>query len=294
MLSRSEAHREIGSAIKKRNRWIAWRSGVVIAAIGIVSTLLLYAVIAHLQAVGESAAAIAMPEMHMKNMAVFWAFPILQASGLTGLFFAYFSIVLGLLQSGRTPSWLPLSYRQIERFHRQLGLLIVGLVAVHVVATALDAMGDSWQTVLIPGQWAYLGWPQAVPGYNLGIFAIYTLALTAPTFYLRHIIRADRWRFIHRFVLVFYALSFWHALILGVDVGSYRWIRPLMWVAQLPLLVLFIKRLLEPRNKRYNGSPVRRVLLTVMRYGLVVISGATIVAILIIVVSGQSGFIPTV
>jgi predicted ferric reductase len=183
--------------------------------------------------------------------------PILQASGLTGLFFAYFSIVLGLLQSGRTPSWFPLSYRQVDRLHRQLGLLILGLVAVHVVATALDAMGDSWQTVLIPGPWAYLGWPQAVLGYNLGIFAIYMLVLTAPTFYLRRMIRPDRWRFIHRFVLIFYLLSFWHALILGLDVGSYGWIRPVMWIAQIPLLALFIQRLQQPRQNQQNLSPTR-------------------------------------
>lgn len=266
----------------------------MIAIVGILPTLLLFAVIAYLQARGESAAALAMPDMHMKNIAVFWSFPILQASGLTGLFFAYFSIVLGLLQSGRTPVWFPLSYRQIDRFHRQLGLLIIGLVAVHVVATAFDAMGDSWQTVLIPGEWALLGWPQAVLGYNLGIFAPYLLALTAPTFYLRRIIRADRWRFIHRFVLIFYIFSFWHALILGLDVGSYGWIRPLMWGAQIPLLALFMLRLLETRNDRRNLSPAQQLLLKVIRYGLVVLSGAGIVAILVIVGSGRSGFIPTV
>jgi hypothetical protein len=54
---------------------MAWRSGMLIAVIGILPTLLLYALIAHLQSLGESAAAIAMPDMYMKNMAIFWAFP---------------------------------------------------------------------------------------------------------------------------------------------------------------------------------------------------------------------------
>ena len=294
MLSQDEARVASRLAAKRRAYWIAWRSGMLIAATGILLTLLLYLVIAHLQASGESAAAIAMPEMHMTNMLQYWSFTVLQASGLTGLLFAYFSIMLGLLQAGRAPAWLPLSYRQIDRFHRQLGLLIIGLVAVHVVATVFDAMGDSWQTVLIPGMWAQLGWPQAVWGYNLSIFALYLLVLTAPTFYLRRMLRADRWRFIHRFVLVFYVLSFWHALILGLDVGSYGWLRPLMWSAQIPLLALFILRLLEPRNNSRNLSPARQLLLKVMRYGLVGISAAGILAILLIVLSGQSGFIPTV
>jgi methionine sulfoxide reductase heme-binding subunit len=187
-----------------------------------------------------------------------------------------------------------MSYRQIDRLHRQLALLVIGLVGVHVVATAFDAMGDSWKTVLVPGQWALLGWPQAVWGYNFGIFAMYILALTAPTFYLRRIIRPGRWRFIHRFVLVFYVLSLWHALILGLDVGYYSWIRPTIWLMQLPLLALFVKRLIQPTQSRRTLSPARQMFLKAIRYGLVRLSIAGMVAILVIVLTGQSGFIPTV
>ena len=229
-----------------------------------------------------------------ENIARYWSFPLLQASGLTGLFFAYFSVFLGLLQSGRAPSWFPMSYRQIDRLHRQLALLVIGLVVVHVVATAFDAMGDSWETVLIPGQWALLGWPQEVWGYNLGIFAMYLLCLTVPTFYFRRIIRPGKWRFLHRFVLVFYVHSLWHALILGLDVGYCAWIRPTMWLAQLPLLALFIKRLIQPTQRRRNLSPARQVFFKTIRYGLVGFSLAAMVAILIIVLAGQSGFIATV
>jgi hypothetical protein len=45
------------------------------AVVGVLATLLLYAVIAHLQALGESAAAQAMPDMGMKNMTLYWSFP---------------------------------------------------------------------------------------------------------------------------------------------------------------------------------------------------------------------------
>jgi hypothetical protein len=294
MLSRSRSKFEAVKESRNRHRVSAVRSGTVVAALGVLTTLLLYAGIAHLQALGESAAAQAMPDMGMKNMALYWSFPILQASGLTGLFFAYVSVFLGLLQSGRAPSWFPMSNRQIDRLHRQLALLVIGLVVVHVVATAFDAMGDSWKTVLIPGQWALLGWPQAVWGYNLGIFALYILALTAPTFYLRRIIRPGRWRFLHRFVLVFYVLSLWHALILGLDVGYYAWIRPTLWLVQLPLLALFIKRLLQPTQNRRNFSPARLMWLGAIRFGLVGLSVAGMIAILVIVLAGQSGFIHTV
>jgi DMSO/TMAO reductase YedYZ heme-binding membrane subunit len=123
---------------------------------------------------------------------------------------------------------------------------------------------------------------------------MYILALTAPTFYLRRIIRPGRWRFLHRFVLLFYVLSLWHALILGLDVGYYSWIRPLIWLAQLPLLALFIKRLIQPTQSRRNLSPARQMFLKTIRYGLVGLSAAGMVVILVIVLTGRSGFIPTV
>lgn len=75
---------------------------------------------------------------------------LLQASGLAGLAFAYLSVLLGLQQSARALPGLPFSYRQRDRLHRQISLLVIGLVLVHVVTTALDAMGDSWKTALIP------------------------------------------------------------------------------------------------------------------------------------------------
>jgi hypothetical protein len=58
---------------------------------------------------------------------------LLQASGLAGLAFAYLSVLLGLQQSARVLPGVPLSYRQIDRLHRRIFLLVIGLVLVHVV-----------------------------------------------------------------------------------------------------------------------------------------------------------------
>ena len=272
----------------------AMRSAVIITVAGVAVTLALYVWIARLQAHNDSPAAISMSSMHMNNMTKYWSFPVLQASGLAGLAFAYLGAILGLQQSGRAASWFPLSYRQIDQVHRQLSLLVIGLVAVHVLATALDAMGDSWKTVLIPGQWASLGWPQAVWGYNIGIFAVYLLVLVAPTFYLRRMIGVRRWRFLHRFVLVFYGLSLWHALILGLDIGAYSWVRPAIWVLQVPLLILLIRRLRSPLRSDRKMSPGRHLAVLAVRYGLQAASAAAIVAIASLVLTGQSGFIATV
>jgi len=269
-------------------------SGLMITAVGIAVTLALYVWIARLQSQNRSPAALAMSSMGMSDMSKYWSFPVLQASGLAALLFAYLGAVLGLQQSGRAASWFPLSYRQIDRAHRQISLLVIGLVTVHVLATALDAMGDSWKTVLIPGQWAALGWPQAVWGYNAGIFAVYLLVLVAPTFYLRRMIGMRRWRFAHRFVLVFYGLSVWHALILGLDVGYYSWLRPVIWLLQVPLLALLIRRLRSPLRADRKVPRYQRIAVLAARYGLQAASAAAIAGIVALVVAGHSGFIATV
>lgn len=64
-------------------------SGTVVTVLGLLTFLPLYVWIYNLQAVGKSPAAIAMPEMHIRKMDVFWAVPILQASGLAALIWSY-------------------------------------------------------------------------------------------------------------------------------------------------------------------------------------------------------------
>jgi sulfoxide reductase heme-binding subunit YedZ len=198
-----------------------------------------------------------------------------------GLAFAYVSVLLGLQPSVPAVRRRPATYQRVNRAHRQVGLVVVGLVLVHVTATVLDGMGNTWQTVIIPGYVGTQGWPAATWGFNSGIFAVYALLLLGPSFYLRRWIGMRRWRFLHRFVLVFYGLSVWHALVLGLDVSHYPWIRPTIWLAQVPLLVMVIARV-----RRSQKSPVRQAILIACSVG--------ILAVVIIVAAGDSGFINTV
>ena len=234
-----------------------------------------YAWIWTLQAEGRSAAALDMADMGMTDVDKYWAFPVLQASGLIGLLFAYVTILVGLMQS----SWYAKRFG-LHQLHRQLSLMVIGLVLVHIAATVFDAMGNSWITVLIPGQVAATGWPEAEWGFDTGIFALYALLLTAPTYYLRHRIGVGRWKILHRFVVVFYVLALWHTFLLGLDVSHYQWVRPAIWLAQIPLLVLLVSRLRE------TGALGRR--------SSVALSAAAVTAVCLLVVTGNSGFIPTV
>jgi len=270
------------------------RSATVVAVIGVAATLAVAARIYALQSAGRSAAAIAMAaDMNMRDVKTFWSFPLLQASGLIGLLFAYVAALLGLWQAnlkaaGRIPK------RWLEPLHRHVALIVVGLVIAHMLTTSLDAMGDSWRTVLIPGTWAQKGWPQAVTGYNTGIAAAYVLLLVAPSFYLRGFFGARRWRVLHRLVLVFYLLSIWHAMILGLDLAYYAWLRPLIWLAQIPLLILLMRRLYRSIMTSPTRIGLRALLVRSACAGLFLASAAATAGVLFIVLTGRSGFIPTV
>jgi len=269
------------------------KSAWLVSVVGVLAFAALYLFILHLQSQDRSAAALGMSSMHMNHLRTFWSFPILQASGLVGLIAAYLAVLLGLQQSRRAVGWLKLDYRSIDQFHRQIALLTLGLVVVHAIATVFDAMGDSWRTVLWFNGWANAktGWPAAVWGYDIGIIAFYTLIILGPTFYLRRNIGVARWKYLHRFILIFYIGSVWHSLILGLDMSYYSWIRPVTWLLQIPLLWLFAKRFKElaHKNSAKKGSPRYLTSQT-----LVAIAYAGMLAALIIVFTGNSDFIANV
>ena len=270
------------------------RSAITVFVIGGLLTVVLAAKINLLQSIGKSAAAIAMAaDMDMRKMGTYWSFPILQSSGLVGLLFAYVGALLGLWQAinktaGRSATLT------IERVHRHVALFVVVLVLVHMVATALDAMGDSWRTVLIPGTWAKQGWAAAVTGYNTGIAAAYLLVLVGPSYYLRSRLRPNCWRFVHRLVLGFYLLSIWHSMILGLDLAHYAWLRPMIWLAQIPLLVLLMARIYQPMTATPTEAGLPGLLTRVACVGLFILCAAGSSGLLYLVLTGRSGLIATV
>lgn len=269
------------------------KSAWSVTAIGVLAFLAIYAFIYHLQSQDKSAAALGMSSMHMNHMSKFWSFPVLQASGLVGLVAAYLAVLLGLQQSRRAVGWLKLDYRSIDTLHRHIALLTLGLVIVHAVATVFDAMGDSWRTVFWFNGWAnaQTGWPAAVWGYDIGIIAFYTFLLLGPTFYLRRKVGVQVWKYLHRFILVFYIGSIWHAMILGLDMSHYGWIRPTTWLLQIPLLWLLAKRFSELAKKNESKKSSLGYLVSQLLVG---ISYAGIIAAVVIVLTGHSDFIANI
>lgn len=290
---------------RRRQRQETVRSALVILVLGALTTAVLYAWIFREQSFGKSAAATAMPSMHMDRMEVFWSFPLLQAAGLAALIWAYIGVALGLMESGGAARWrwLPLTPPQRLRLHRHISLLVLGLILVHVFATAVDGMGDNLLTVLIPDQ---SSWAAARFAYNIGIIAFYLAILVGPTYYIRRKIGSTRWRLIHRLAAIVYILSVWHALLLGADIAFYGWVRPFMWLMQLPLLLLFIRRLLESARisrasektspssgsgdlaRTFSPAPV---IVQGLCYTLVAVAGVAALGVLAVVVTGNANFV---
>lgn len=240
----------------------------------------------HLQSQGRSAEAKGMPWMPMHDMDVYWAVPIIMATGVAALIWSWISVMLGLLDSGKPIGWLPLTRAQIDRFHRQVSLLVLALVVVHAVMTVYDAMGDTWLSVFVPGKQVWAPW-----GYSVGIVALYLSVLLGPTYYLRRWIGPSTWRYLHRFSLLVYILSLWHTLLVGADVSENGWVRPTLWLAQLPVLALLAYRVARPlrRSRTEVGAPTDAQ--APIRWATVACVVAVAVVVVAIVTTGNAGII---
>ncbi|WP_229294165.1 ferric reductase-like transmembrane domain-containing protein [Staphylococcus lloydii] len=270
--------------IDERTFW----SGMIVVWLSILMFTPLFIFIFIRQSQGLSPAEFAMPDMNMAQMGVYWSYPILQASGIIALFWSYLSVLLGLMTSSKGIKWLPIKKAKINSLHRQISLLVIGMILVHAVATSFNNMGDSFITSFIPWQ---APWEGGNFSYNLGIFGFYLAILLGPTFYLRSKLSTKAWLFAHRFTLLIYILSLWHTLVLGTNISYYSWVEPFIWILQIPLLLLLIRRLLKSSisKKKYtkNGYFWNRII----RYGMVGLCGGAIIIVFIIILTGNTGFL---
>jgi methionine sulfoxide reductase heme-binding subunit len=264
------------------------RSALIVLVLGALTVLVFYLPFRHLQAHDRSAPALEMSSMHMNRGTKFWAVPLLQASGFAALIWAYLGLTLGLLEpaAAARSHWLPFTGSTRVRLHRQISLLVLGLILVHAIATACDAMGDNIVTAFVPFEETY---KPVVWSFDLGIFALYLGVLVGPTYYARRLVGTNRWRTVHRLAGVVYLLALWHALLIGDDVAHYPWVHPLIWLLQIPLLLLFAQRLVvQAQASRASGGGVVRAI----SLALAAVAALGVIGIVVLVASGSySSFI---
>jgi hypothetical protein len=166
---------------------------------------------------------------------------LLRATGVAALAWAYAGLLIGLLVGIRVPRRL-LAYRAaVITVHRQLNLAALALIAAHVVSFAVFTPGGSWLVALVP-QTA----PVGPLGYSAGLAAFYLAIILGPSYYLRERIGRRVWLVAHQLAAATYALALWHTLVLGADARIDGVWRTLLWVLQVPLLLLFWLRLIRP------------------------------------------------
>jgi methionine sulfoxide reductase heme-binding subunit len=166
---------------------------------------------------------------------IFWITS--RAAGTAALVLSSASVGAGLLISGRGGPRKGLG-GDARALHEALSLATLVAIAVH----GASLLGDQFlhPTVLdisIPFSGAYRTfWTGA------GIVAGWGLASLGLSYFAREWIGRSRWRALHRFTALFWALGIAHTLGSGTDAGQ-PWFLLLVAVSAAPALVLLLGRL---------------------------------------------------
>ncbi len=130
------------------------------------------------------------------------------------------------------------------KLHEDMALIALVAIVVH----GLALLGDTWlkpglSGIAVPFSMSYR------PAFTgLGIIAGYLALLLGPSFYLRRLIGARRWRKLHRLTPIVWVLAAVHTLGSGTDGGT-LWLRAVV-LAPLPVLAyLLVVRLLTQRAR---------------------------------------------
>ncbi len=135
-----------------------------------------------------------------------------RAAGIATLVFLTASVLLGIATSYRwsTPAWPRFV---IEFVHRNVSLLVVAFLAIHVVAVVADSFAPiGWKDVLIP-----FASPYRPIWLGLGTLACDLLLALTITSLLRHRIGFRTWRVVHWSAYLCWPLAVVHGLATGSD-----------------------------------------------------------------------------
>lgn len=146
----------------------------------------------------------------LDSVQVWWY--VTRASGLTGYFLLWFSMVWGFGIGSKIFQPI-LEGTFTYDFHEHLSLIGLGFIVLHVIVLLFDKfLPFNLLQILIPFTDSYR--PLWV---GLGIISFYIMMLVTVTFYLRQQIGSAAFRYIHILSLVSYIGSTLHGLFAGTD-----------------------------------------------------------------------------
>jgi hypothetical protein len=153
------------------------------------------------------------PVLALSGGSVTWY--IARATGVVTLGFLTASVLLGILTSFRwsSPTWPRFV---VEFVHRNVSLLVLVFLAIHVATVVLDSFAPiRWIDVVIPFVSAYRPF-----WLGLGAVAFDLLLALVVTSLLRHRIGYPTWRFVHWFAYACWPVAVLHGLGTGSDPRS--------------------------------------------------------------------------
>jgi sulfoxide reductase heme-binding subunit YedZ len=177
-----------------------------------------------------------------------------RAAGITALLLSSASVSVGLVMAGRLRKGAGADRRVL---HEVLALSMMVALLVH----ALSLLGDQYlrQSVLdvsVPFVSSY-----KTLWMTIGIIGGWGLILLGLGYYARRWIGPQRFKVLHRFVLVFWIAGLVHSLGEGTDAGQ-LWFLALVVLATAPALVLLVLRVAQARRgpgpaTRSRSAPFR-------------------------------------
>ncbi|HET7573911.1 MAG TPA: hypothetical protein VFJ99_02230 [Solirubrobacterales bacterium] len=163
-----------------------------------------------------------------------------RAAGIAALILASGSLGVGTLIRGRGESRRLLG-SDTRALHEALSLATLVAIAVHGLALLGDAyLHPSPLDIAVPFTGAYRPlWT------GLGIVGGWGLAALGLSYYARGRIGAQRWRYLHRFIPVFWTLALLHTIGAGTD-AEQLWLLIAIGLPTVPALILLLGRLAGP------------------------------------------------
>jgi sulfoxide reductase heme-binding subunit YedZ len=170
-----------------------------------------------------------------------------RAAGIAALLLSSISVCIGLLMGGRFAKG---RRAELRVTHEALSLATLAALLIH----GLTLLGDSFMhpslgDIAIP----FLG------GYktfwtSTGIVAFWALLLLGLSYYARTRIGVQRWRKLHRFTALAWALGIVHSLGEGTDAGQ-AWFLAMTAIAVLPAVGLLLVRSLGSSTASLSNLP---------------------------------------
>jgi methionine sulfoxide reductase heme-binding subunit len=172
-----------------------------------------------------------------------------RATGVAAIVLMSLSIAAGLALAGRLARF-PGAPGKVRQIHEALALSSLIAIAAH----GLLLLGDPFLRPGITG----IALPFALESQpvwtGLGIIGGWLAAIIGLSFYVRRRIGTQVWRWLHRWTLAAYALSFAHTFGSGTDASS-AWLLVLVAGSAVPILFAAIYRLLPPEPKKARERP---------------------------------------